>query len=354
MVVKNKKISLEIINESRTILLGIATFIVALFHSFSLNFYVLINFKPLANILNLIQKTGNYGVDIFLFLSGIGLYFSLSKNNILKFYKNRFIRIIPELIIVLLIYNLITKSLTPIEFLETAFFIGFFFKGDISIWFIPFIMFLYFIFPLIYKIIKKYDIYGLAVSLFLTVIFNLLYLFIFPINYGNIEIALTRIPIFLIGTYFGKLIYEKKEISKKGIVLSFILEILLFTVLYTILDANKFNIISRYIYCPLAITTVINISIIYSLIKNKNNLIIKPLKFLGIHSLEIYLIYEKTCQILGSLLSINSYSTFYLICFSITLVISYILKLIVNIAIKQINNLYSKKQTKNNHQHVCK
>lgn len=339
MVVKNKNLNLELINESRILLLGIATFLVTLFHSLSLNFYEIINFKPLANILNFIQQTGNYGVDIFLFLSGIGLYFSLSKNNLLKFYKNRFIRIVPELIIVLLIYNLITKSLTPKEFLETSFFVGFFIKGNKSGWFIQFIMLIYIIFPFIYKIIKKYDIYGLAVSLLITVIFNLLYLFIFLTSYENIEIALTRIPIFLIGTYFGKLIYQKKQISKKAITLSFILEILLLIILYNILDVNKFNVISRYIYCPLAITTVINISVIYSLIKNKNNLLIKFFNILGIHSLEIYLIYEKANEILQNKIQTNSYILLYLISFTITLTISYILKLLINLLIKKINKL---------------
>ena len=87
---KEKQIELNIINESRNIILGIATLLIVLFHSSALNFNELLGANIISNILNFIKRTGNIGVDIFLFLSGIGLYFSLSKNNLKQYYKNRF------------------------------------------------------------------------------------------------------------------------------------------------------------------------------------------------------------------------------------------------------------------------
>jgi len=103
MEVKDKYINLERINKSRTILLGIATLLVTFFHMYSLDFYELINIRFVANILTFVKSIGNVGVDIFLFLSGIGLYFSYKKNNLKQFYMNRFVRILPEFILVVFI-----------------------------------------------------------------------------------------------------------------------------------------------------------------------------------------------------------------------------------------------------------
>lgn len=48
-----------------------------------------------------IHRIGFYGVDIFLFLSGLGVYFSLMKRpNVLRFYKARLVRILPAYVIV--------------------------------------------------------------------------------------------------------------------------------------------------------------------------------------------------------------------------------------------------------------
>ena len=106
---KNKQIELNIISESRNILFGISSLLIILFHSGSLNFTELLGTNIISNILNYIKTTGNIGVEIFLFLSGIGLYFSISKNNLLQYYKNRFIRIIPTFIIIVFLFSCLLK-----------------------------------------------------------------------------------------------------------------------------------------------------------------------------------------------------------------------------------------------------
>ena len=194
---KNKQIELNIISESRNIMLGISSLLIILFHSGSLNFNELLGQNIISNILNFIKATGNIGVDIFLFLSGIGLYFSFTKNNLKQYYKNRFIRIIPTFLIIVFLFTCLTKAYDLKKFFENIFLISFFIKGEIDIWYIPFIIILYLIFPLIYKIINKYDTLGLLSSLFIIVIFNFLHLMIFPKHYGLYEIATTRIPIFI-------------------------------------------------------------------------------------------------------------------------------------------------------------
>ena len=79
-----------IISKYRTALMGIGTLLVLLIHGnefhWSENLYF---FKKIVN-------EGSIGVEVFLFLSGIGLFFSMQKDgNVLKFYCRRYRRIIP-------------------------------------------------------------------------------------------------------------------------------------------------------------------------------------------------------------------------------------------------------------------
>ena len=86
-----RKWDLYDISSARNILFGFATLIIMLFHSS-------IRIPRRFPFLRFMKKTGNLGVDIFLFLSAIGLYFSFSKNErVIDFYKRRMLRILPPL-----------------------------------------------------------------------------------------------------------------------------------------------------------------------------------------------------------------------------------------------------------------
>lgn len=326
-----KEFELKHICESRNIIFGITTIIIAFFHSSNLNVYEFINNSFIANLLNFIQKTGNYGVDIFLFLSGIGLYFSFTKNNIEEFYKNRIVRVIPIFIIVTFVYDIIINKTSILEFISNLTLANLFVTGYKRDWFILIILLLYLVYPIIYKIIKKYDLDGLLLSIFSIILFNLIYLILFPISYNKIEILLTRMPVFIFGTYFGKLIYNNKTISTKILIISMITQIIISLFINYNLKLTYFGKFTRYLYCPLAISTIINFSFIYSKLKNKNNIILKFLKFIGNHSLEVYLIYEKVISILENKINYSSYLKFYILCFIITIFIAYILRKIINI-----------------------
>ena len=76
---RTKNFDLHAVSEARPHLLGLAARWVALFHSYSLDFFAspLLNRLHLVGVLNRVREAGNCGVDIFLFLSGLGLYFSM-------------------------------------------------------------------------------------------------------------------------------------------------------------------------------------------------------------------------------------------------------------------------------------
>ena len=68
-------------------LFGVATLMILLCHSVSI--------VPFPDRIGTFISYGTMGVNVFLFLSGIGLYYSFNKNgDIIAFYKKRFMRVI--------------------------------------------------------------------------------------------------------------------------------------------------------------------------------------------------------------------------------------------------------------------
>ena len=164
---------------------------------------------------NSIFNVGYGGVDIFLFLSGFGLFYSMSVNNysVVQFYKKRFKRILPEFWLFLLLEFVIAKDFTlksVCDLLCCATTLGYWIKIiPYKFWFVSCILFFYIIFPIFYKLYQKY---GVKVQL-LAICFGLMFIAVYSLvmvfgfdnrNVGGLLIlSISRIPIFFIGTLFG-------------------------------------------------------------------------------------------------------------------------------------------------------
>ena len=164
---------------------------------------------------------GSIGVEIFLFVSGMGLYFSMKKgsgNNILGFYKKRFVRVlIPYLIyasIAWFIMDVIQEDKGISMFIYDLSTLGFWYDGRKTIWFVAFILVMYIFFPFIFNLIEKKQ-GGLRTIVLIAITVLVLECFrtVNPGAYSDTEIALTRIPIFVLGAYFGKKIYDNDAIG---------------------------------------------------------------------------------------------------------------------------------------------
>lgn len=339
---KEKRMDLECIKNVRGILLGIATLIVMIFHSQLIDFHQFSMINVINNILFFFQRTGNGGVDLFLLLSGIGLYYSFSKNKLTTFYKNRIIRVLPQVIIIGLVYNIIVDKLTFVGTLKMFFSFSFLIKEILKVWYVAFILFLYLIFPFIYKVIKKYDLNGLILSLLVIILFNSLYSFFAFDSYYRNEIALTRIPVFLVGVFLGKQICEKKSISVVLVMISFLLFVLITMILYFNLNIPSFSIFARYLYCPWVLCFVIVFAYLFSLLNKRSYFIFKPWEFLGKYSLEVYLIHYRVSEILTDRYSFSSMFKMYLCSFIITIILSYILKNLIDMIVKVISSLFNR------------
>jgi peptidoglycan/LPS O-acetylase OafA/YrhL len=89
---------LKKINTSRSFIMGIAMCAIMLFHQPFIYDYSTTVF----------HLFGHWGVDIFFFISGIGISLSLQKNTIQQYFKNRIIRIFPAYLTVVFIWTLLS------------------------------------------------------------------------------------------------------------------------------------------------------------------------------------------------------------------------------------------------------
>lgn len=79
-----------VMNRYRFWLMGFAMIFLILFH------------QPWFDnpIWDFFHRTGQFGVEVFLFVSGWGIYHSLCRNSLKKYYKNRLLRLMPVTIII--------------------------------------------------------------------------------------------------------------------------------------------------------------------------------------------------------------------------------------------------------------
>lgn len=108
-----------------------------------------------------ILNNGNIGVDIFLFLSGVSLYYSLKKikmiykKDILDFYQRRGVRVLSVYFLFCVpwfIFRDILKDHNLPTFLRQVSFMD---KHINSFWFIGVILICYLIYPFLYSVLQK-------------------------------------------------------------------------------------------------------------------------------------------------------------------------------------------------------
>lgn len=140
--------NLNNLSKYRAQLMGVAMLMVIFHHlPFEINNVIYHYFK---------QNAG-FGVDIFLLLSGIGLYFSISKENVSlgDYYRHRAIRIFPIYALIILAVSILKGNYDIWSYLLKATTIGWWVNGVCFDWFIPTIVMLYAVFPLFYLLILK-------------------------------------------------------------------------------------------------------------------------------------------------------------------------------------------------------
>ena len=213
---KNHEFHYSIFSKYRSLLMGGAIVLILFCH---LDISQEKNGLPISH-LAIICHMFTVGVDIFMFLSGFGLYYSFSpkKPTYFSYLKRRIIKLLPKYLLTAgitgVIVTLLFNKLGFIRFIEDLTFISWFKYENTRYWFIAGILVFYAFFPILYKILySERGEYKLLLFVILYLVATVVLDFCFPSIYKNIRIAIERFPIFCFGVLCGKKSKENRYTS---------------------------------------------------------------------------------------------------------------------------------------------
>lgn len=223
-----KSFNLNLISKYRTEIMGVATTMIIICHApYSMS---------LSPLMARFLSFWSVGVDVFLFLSGLGLCYSyeMKKVSIASWYRKRFFRILlPSLIIQLLFVS----NDSIVDFLK--FFTGIsFWANHKGFWFVDLLIVLYFAFPVLFKMLNRSRNKGVVISVLCCLLMCIL-----PNvkEWGNavmINICMVcqYIPSFVLGVLVFPLVKGHKRID-----LRYILPFCLLGTLFFIVLSHRFQ-----------------------------------------------------------------------------------------------------------------
>ena len=329
-------IELANISRLRGALMGIAMLIIILFH------------VDLArsDIFFGLRRMGNLGVDMFLFLSGVGLWFSWMKTPSCRhFYFRRLVRIYPAWLIIACLYYIprlhVHDAVSLVNLVgEIGFNWNFWLHDELSFWYIPAIMMLYLFAPPYMKLIGRHPVYRwLPVVM---IMWCILVEWVTPIHHavGHLEIFWSRVPIFFIGINMGEMVRQKRTIDGQGIWMLIIMFVMT-SVSCFFLEQERHGqfplFVERMLYIPLTITFIL---ICNRVLRRTPWWVNGLLAFVGSLSLECYLIHLHF--VLDYLPKSWSYWPTFLACVVVTLPLAWVLSKIVDWIAKIIIDLHEK------------
>lgn len=231
--------------------------------------------NDISPIFHLVRTISHISIEIFLFVSGLGIYYSLKgDSNTRSFYRKRLLRIMPLYIPIVLIFG-IRYGFTPQDYVLNISTLAFWLNTWLFNWYVPSIVFLYLLSPWYMKIFNKHPI---AATISAIIIGSVL-TFLVP---KYLLIVFSRIPIFVIGIYTGKLCYEKKTLNTWAILALFVLCIVGLGLFYTISRVN----LELMFIVPFF---VMSLCFLFSKTPNYKYPV---LTLLGNYSLALYLVYD--------------------------------------------------------------
>ena len=286
---QTKRFSWGLLSEYRREIMGVACLWILWHH----------NFCAWPSVLEPLRKLGNYGnagVDIFLFLSGVGLYFAYQKKTKLTdFYKRRYVRLlIPYFLIATPYWIWLDFFVKKDGFWQDVTMLSFPLKGNVTTWYVAALAFFYLCYPLIYRLLfEEISLFGRKIknnTLFLLFVafwagLCLVFKRVCPVFYDNIEIGMTRFIIFVIGCRAGKWVYEKRTLKTEYVWISVLFAVFYMAAFRTTTPISAYWI--RMSYIPLSVSVILLLCGWFY--KFGNKVLKKILAYFGDRSLEIYL-----------------------------------------------------------------
>lgn len=284
---ENSVFSWKDVLSCRNEIFGFTAVWIILFH---LNDFIgLSNFRGWLHVRS-VFVVGNCGVDIFLFLSAIGLYRSMEKHTLRDFYRNRVLRIcLPYLLAAVpyfLWYDFVFAKDGIWQFLTNVSTINYWLAPKYPIWYVSFIVVLYALFPLIYRADVKSRHASTVALIAFFVILEYVLLITDSVIYKNAERALSRMPVFLLGVVLASRILQGRTIPLYQVMAAFLAGLGVFRLVTTV---SMHLVLVRYLYCILAVSIIL----VYAYFRKHIRLEwgYRLLRWLGQISFEIYAVH---------------------------------------------------------------
>ena len=224
-------------------------------------------------IMHMLFYQGDLGVNAFFFLSAYGLCYSYEKNSLKVFYEKRLFRIFPVYLISLLVLFWLLPYIDNSEILRLILLhitglivIG---GNEIVEWFIPALLLLYIIFPILYCLLSWVSRRKCSMWIYTMILAGCIPLF---------YMGLVHVHPFFLGRFsaifMGIICYIQWKIVKEKVLLVFII--------YASLSLVSFQDCKFFFLVPLIIYSM-------SFLKYETLLLRDCFTYLGKYSLEIYL-----------------------------------------------------------------
>lgn len=329
----NSKFQLSKISEIRTELMGLSAILILICHS--------VAYIEMPRVLHYSLSLGNIGVDLFLFLSGMGMWYSLSKmhmGGVKQWYTDRYIKLFVPYLVIVLPLNAIEYVMGLYEgqdiwnYLFGLTTLRFFVSHDAP-WFIAALLPLYLLAPLFNNLIKMYQ--WKATLMMIVMLYATL---LIPTTFSsemlnnvisNIQFVAVRATCFVLGMGMGQAVKEEEKIN--------LLWILLLTVVGLFAVALTRHLVYGYFFFTLPLLVVL-----CKLVEYSGDWLRISAGFMGKISLESYLLNGILPKMIIVLFTAFGFSTYnnvvpYLIACLLGCAIGYVFHMLSNKLVIAVN-----------------
>lgn len=290
-----------------------------------------------------ILSWGNLGVDVFLFLSGIGCYYSLiKKRDTIQWLKRRYSRVFVPYTMCIVVQWVFLIILGKFDFKEDFYIYTTlaFWTEHKGFWYIALLIPLYLLTPLLFQIFERTS-NRIILSVVLVLIIYLLCYIPIGVNISNllynilsnIQVSFIRVISFIIGMAIGPWVKNGRTINIWLLILSFVGIYVIISYLYPTVFTRWCWVVPFCIFACYCVNLIKNSKILYCFFT-----------WMGVASLELYItngsfqviVREISMKFLNSQLFMGRYFEYILIIVG-GFVVSYFIHKLSNIVIKPQN-----------------
>ena len=251
--------------------------------------------------LQALKQWGDIGVDMFLMMSGIGIYHSLNnKPDIPNYLKNRLRRILPAHLLVcgcwFFFLDIVLYGEGLFAFLLDLSSLNFWINGRLTTWYLSSLLIMQFLTPVYLKCLKKYPLMDrIVIPAVLLLCLVITYTPFLNETLEHLLIFLYRIPAYLLGLSIGRRICSNN--ATVFVPIPLLVAVLIASVGILLVSSGLTPLYLRWVlryaaYLPISLMLCVVVTYL-----PENRLF----RYLGTHSLEVYLLHEKVLWVLSAL-----------------------------------------------------